>query len=361
MDAKYFTLSRLNKGLLSVVLISLILYLAKPFLIPLAIAAFFAMLLYPMVHRLQQRNVRESVAALLAILLLLAVIVALGVLVYFQVKMLEADLPRLESKVEEKANRLQWLLYETTDIPTQEQEEIIEEKKPDIAKAVFKSVRDFVVRALSILIFLFIVLSYTFFFLIYQQRIQNFFVKLRLFDSQKESKVVLARISRIIHDYLKGTFTVISILAVVYALGFWAIGIEHAILFAMITALLRIVPYFGSFLGIALPIAFALLTMESFWPPVLVLLFFMVTQVLEANFLTPYITGSRVRLNPLATIVVILLGSLLWGIAGMILFVPLFASLKVIFDRVPKLNPYGYILGKEEEELDSKPELPDKE
>lgn len=211
----------------------------------------------------------------------------------------------------------------------------------------FKSIRDFVVQGLSVLLFVFIILTYTFFFLIYEHRIQNFFIKLHLFENQKESRVMLARITRIVHSYLQGTFTVISVLALVYAAGLWAIGIEHAVLFAIVTALLRIIPYFGSFLGIAFPIAFAFLTKDSFWYPVLVLIFFMVTQLLEANLLTPYITGSRVKLNPLATIMVILLGNLLWGVAGMILFVPLFASLKVIFDEVPQLHPYGYILGKE--------------
>jgi AI-2 transport protein TqsA len=352
MNIKNLTLGRVNRSLLSVVLVALILYLGKPFLVPVAIAAFFAMLLYPMVHKLHLKyKIKESMAALLSILVLLAVFVGLSTLLYHQVRSLEADLPRLEVKVKEKANRLQWLLYETTDLTQNEQEEIIEEKKPDIAKAVFKSIRDLLVQGLGILLFVFIVLTYTFFFLIYQQRIQHFFVRLRVFHTQKASKVMLARISRIIHDYLKGTFTVIFILAVTYALGFWVIGIEHAVLFAIFTALLRIVPYFGSFVGIAFPIAFAFLTEDSFWSPVLVLLFFMVTQLIEANLLTPYITGSRVKLNPLATIMVILLGNLLWGIPGMILFVPLFASLKVIFDRVPQLNPYGYILGKEEDDV----------
>ncbi len=71
----------------------------------------------------------------------------------------------------------------------------------------------------------------------------------------------------------------------------------------------------------------------------------MVTQLLEANILTPYITGARVKLNPLATILVILLGNLLWGVPGMILFVPLFGILKIIFDEIPSLSSYGYILG----------------
>ncbi|GHA74680.1 AI-2E family transporter [Pontibacter akesuensis] len=351
MNVKQINHTRINKSLLTIFLVAILLYLGKSFLVPVAIAAFFAMLLFPVVLRLQRRRIKRPIAALISILLLLSVITAIGTLVYYQTKSLEADLPRLEERIEKKTARLQWLLYETTDLTAYEQEEILEEKKPDIAKAVFKSVRDLLVQGFTILLFIFIVLTYTFFFLLYQQKIQNFLVRLHVFDSTKESKVLLARISRIIHDYLKGTFTVIFILGVAYALGFWAIGIEHALLFAMITALLRIIPYFGSFLGIAFPIAFAFLTKDSMWYPVLVLAFFMVTQLLEANLLTPYITGSRVKLNPMATILVILFGNLLWGIPGMILFVPLFASLKVVFDQIPQLSPYAYILGKEDEGL----------
>lgn len=350
MINRQLNLTRFIKYVLAILLVSLLLYLGKPFLIPVAIAAFFAMLLFPLSLKLQRYNLKKSTAALVSILLLLAALVLLSSLVYYQGKNLQADLPNLEQKVEERTERLQWLLYKTTDISENEQEEIIEEKKPDIAKAVFKSLRDLFVQGLSILLFVFIVLTYTFFFLIYQQKIQNFFIRLHLFENQKESMVMLARMSRIVHNYLKGTLTVITVLAVVYALGFWAIGIEHAVLFALITALLRIVPYFGSYLGIALPIAFAILTKDSFWYPLLVLLFFMVTQLIEANLLTPYITGSRVKLNPLATIMVILLGNLLWGVAGMILFVPLVASMKVIFDEIPQLHPYGYILGKEDDD-----------
>ena len=350
MNTKQINHTRFNKTLLTIFLVCLLLYLGKTFLIPLAIAAFFAMLLFPVMQKLQRIKFKKALAALFSILSLLAVLVALSALVYYQVSLLEKDLPRLEQKLTEKAHQLQGLLYEKADITTQEQEAIIAERKPDIIKAVFKSIRNVLVQGLTIFLFVFIVLTYTFFFLMYQLKIQRFFVRVHFFETQKEAQVMLARISRIIHDYLKGTFTVIFILGIIYALGFWAIGIEHAILFALITALLRIIPYFGSFLGIAFPIAFAFLLEDSPWAVVLVVLFFMVTQLLEANLLTPYITGSRVKLNPLATILVILLGNLLWGVPGMILFIPLFASLKVIFDQIPQLSPYGYILGKEDEE-----------
>ncbi|MDB5264291.1 MAG: hypothetical protein JWQ14_3574 [Adhaeribacter sp.] len=348
MNTKQINHTRFNRNLITIFLVCVLLYLGKTFLIPVAIAAFFAMLLFPVVQKLRRLHLKTPLATLISILLLLGVLIIISAVVYYQVKHLEKDLPRLENKIKAKTDELQLFVYKTTELTQQEQDVIIAEKKPDIMKAVFKSIRNFLVSGLSILLFVFIVLTYTFFFLIYQQKIQNFLIRLHLFDSQKESKVMFARISRIIHDYLKGTFTVIFILAVIYALGFWIIGIEHALLFALVTALLRIIPYFGSFLGFAFPVVFAFLTKDSMWYAVVVLVFFMVTQLIEANVLTPYITGSRVKLNPLATIMVILLGNLLWGVPGMILFVPLFASLKVIFDQIPQLQPYAYMLGKED-------------
>lgn len=351
MNTKHIDHTRINKSLLTVFLASLLMYLGKSFLIPVAIAIFFAMLLFPVMRKLQRFRLKKPMAALVSILLLLAFLIAAGTLLYYQVIGLKADLPRIEERIAKKTDMLQTFVYEATDLTRQEQDQIIQARRADIAKAVFKSIRDFLLEGFSVLLFVFIVLTYTFFFLVYQQKLQYFFVKLSFFENKKEATVMLARVSRIIHDYLKGILTVIFIIGVVYTLGFWAIGIEHALLFALIAALPRIIPYFGSYVGIAFPIAFAILTKDSLWYPFLILILFMAAQVLSTNFLTPYITGSRVRLNPLAIITVILFGKLLWGIAGMILFVPLFASLKIFFDQIPRLNPYAYVLGKGQEEV----------
>ncbi|PSR52677.1 hypothetical protein AHMF7605_03620 [Adhaeribacter arboris] len=351
MNAKRLNLSQLNKLLLAIFLISTILHWARLFLIPVAIAAFFAMLLYPFALKLQHYGLKKATAALAALLLVLAVLGGLSTIVYHKLADLKTDLPEIEQKIKEKTNRLQGLLSKTTDISELEQEVIIEQKKPDILKEVGKTIKNFLVRGLYLLLQIFIVLTYTFFFLVYRHRIQNFFIKVNWFHNHAESRRVFLRITRVVHDYLQGTFIVILVLAVIYTFGFWVINLKHALLFALITALLRIVPYFGSFLGIAFPIAFAILTQNSFLQPVLILVFFMVTQLLEANFLTPYITGSRVRLNPLATILAILLGSLIWGVPGMVLFVPFFGILRIVFDEITQLQPYGYILGNEEEEI----------
>ena len=169
MNRNRIDLTRFIKYVLAILLVSLLLYLGSPFLIPVAIAAFFAMLLFPVALKLQKFNFKKSTAALVSILLLLISLVLVGSLLYYQLQNLQADLPELEEKFEKRTEKLQWLLYEATDVTTYEQEEIIKQKKPDIAKAIFKSVRDLLVQGLSILLFIFIVLTYTFFFIIYQQ------------------------------------------------------------------------------------------------------------------------------------------------------------------------------------------------
>lgn len=227
MNTERINIGRLNKILIAISLVSLLMFLGKLFLVPVAIAAFFAMLLFPITLTLHRRGLSQSFAALCAIGMLLITLGFLGVIINYQISALQEDLPELEVKLEEKTHRLQWLLSQTTDITTKEQDNIIEEKKPDIVKAMYKVLKNVTVQSLFLLLQTFIVLTYTFFFLIYQHKIQTFFVRLKLFNNQKESKILLARISRVAHDYLKGTIMVISLLGIIYALGFWAIGLEH--------------------------------------------------------------------------------------------------------------------------------------
>ena len=77
---------------------------------------------------------------------------------------------------------------------------------------------------------------------------------------------------------------------------------------------------------------------------------FVFVQFLEGNFITPQIVGSKVSINGLVAIIALLLGSALWGLAGMALSLPTVAILKVVFDAVPELKPYAYVLGEPDHE-----------
>src|SRR5690606_9569410 len=88
---------------------------------------------------------------------------------------------------------------------------------------------------------------------------------------------------------------------------------------------------------------------DSYWYAFGVIAIFGFIQFVEGNFITPKITGSKVSLNAFVSILVIILFSMLWGIPGMILALPITASLKVIFDHSKKFKSIGFVLGQAEE------------
>ncbi|MBC7919965.1 MAG: AI-2E family transporter, partial [Ferruginibacter sp.] len=127
-----------------------------------------------------------------------------------------------------------------------------------------------------------------------------------------------------------------------------------AFFFGALGALLTIIPYVGIVVGALLPILMALVTKDSAWYAAGVAGIFFLVQMLEGNFITPNVVGSKVSINPLAAIVGLVLGGMLWGAAGMILAMPFLAVLKVVFDSVEALEPYGYLLGDSKEVTQNK-------
>ena len=91
----------------------------------------------------------------------------------------------------------------------------------------------------------------------------------------------------------------------------------------------------------------ALLTKDSMSFPLAVLGICIVVQFLDNNFITPYVVGSSVSINPLTATLVLIASSLIWGIPGMVLCMPLTGMAKVVCDNIESMKPYGFLLGEE--------------
>lgn len=186
---------------------------------------------------------------------------------------------------------------------------------------------------------------FVFFMMYYRDLFMHF---LHLVMSRRNSTSVdsvISDIQDVTQNYIIGMMTVISILAVLNAIGLWIVGLENALFFAVFAAVLAIIPYIGIILGSLPAILWALLFSQSFWDPVAVIAVFAVVQFLEGNVITPNVIGGRVSINPFIALVALIVGGQLWGIAGMILFVPFVGILRCIFVEVDALKPYGYLLG----------------
>src|SRR5690606_16822040 len=162
---------------------------------------------------------------------------------------------------------------------------------------------------------------------------------------------ILNNIYDVVQNYLVGLITVMGIVAVLNTIGLIVMGISYAWFFGILAALLMLIPYIGIAIGSILPALFAIATKDSAWYAIGVIIWFQVVQFLEANLITPNIVGSKVSINPLMSIVGLLLGGMLFGLAGLILALPLIAITKVILDSIPSLSHFGFLIGEPDKGL----------
>jgi predicted PurR-regulated permease PerM len=135
------------------------------------------------------------------------------------------------------------------------------------------------------------------------------------------------------------------IIAILNSTGLLLLGIDYAIILGITGAILNIIPYIGGIMAIALPMIIAFVTKDSSTSAILVFVVYIIIQFVDNHYIIPKIVAARVQLNALVSVIVILIGGALWGIPGMFLSIPLTAIIKVIFDNIESLKPFGFLFG----------------
>jgi predicted PurR-regulated permease PerM len=340
---------RLTFTLLMLVLIFTGLYFARDFLMPVGLAALLAILLNPIVKRLQRWGVGRIPAIFLVIIFVLILLAGLIYLLTTQLMIFVDDIPELKENVSKKLGQLQKTIHNIAGISPQNQITWANgrvSKTLEDSGSIISSTLNATANTLTIIAPMPI---YIFFFILYKEKFRTFLFKVNDDEQNFKVRTMIDQIKGVVQNYLSGVLTVIVILAVVNTIGLSILGIKYAIFLGVFAAILNIIPYIGILIGNIMAATVAFVTKDSIWYAVGVLAMFAVIQFIENNFLTPLITGSKVSLNPLGTIVALIIGGLLWGVVGMIVFIPFLAILKVMFDNIDGMQPYGYLLGVEDE------------
>jgi predicted PurR-regulated permease PerM len=186
-------------------------------------------------------------------------------------------------------------------------------------------------------LFIFLMLYYTDFFMEFLKRVSG--------DDNNSILIWIDDSGKVIQSYLIGMVIVTGIVSVMSGLVFYFLGIKYYVLFAVFIAVMNLIPYVGVILSSFLVVFYVLLTTDNLFYPFFTLFMLWIIQLTENNLITPVIVGSKVKVNTMVVILAILIGGSLWGVSGMILFIPLMGVLKITFDRIPSLAPYGYLLG----------------
>lgn len=189
---------------------------------------------------------------------------------------------------------------------------------------------------------------YVFFFLLYRKKFTTSVMKMAPDSHQSQTRATISEIITISQNYLSGRLLLILFLAVLYTIGLSVSGVEQAILISVLAAVLSLMPYVGNILGFGLAVAMAFISGSGLNGVIGVSITFGVAQFVESYILEPYVVGEKVNINPVFTIIVVVLGGAVWGIIGMLIAIPALGMLKVVFDRIPTLQPIGYLFGGED-------------
>ncbi len=347
--ASNISLKVFNRILLCAILICVILYYARAVLIPLTFSVFFAMLFAPMANKMEKHGINRPITSLIAIMVIAITAAGIGLLVFLQSRSLVEDLPQVEEKLTDLANDAQAFISHRFNIPAREQKEMIT-KQLQAGNGSFTKIAAGLVGGIgSLLASVVLVLIFTFLLLYQREKYETFFVKLCRNTPEHESRKLFSEISRVSQQYLTGRALSIGIFTLLFTVGFLIVGLKNAFLLAFIAALLTIVPYVGSIVGGLFPFVVALATEDSFQVALGALAVVLIIQGIDNYFIEPYIIGGEINISAFFTILILFVGGLLWQVAGMILFLPMLGVTRIIFDHVPGLRIYAYLVGDQKE------------
>jgi len=326
--------------LLGILITVFILSVLRDILVPLAFAALIAILLNPLSVRLEKR-VHKIVAITISMLIAVLAIAGIAYFLSSQIAHFFDNVDAMKQKFYELLTIIQKWLEQTFGIGARKQAQMVNEAANG-SKAVIGQTLS---GALGILSVIFLIPVYTFLIMLYKTLILNFLYEVFSEENQQKVGEILTETKAAIQSYIVGLLIETGIVAAMNSCALLILGVQNAILIGVIGAILNLLPYIGGIIAIALPVLMATLTTDGFTTQLLIIASYALIQFIDNNILVPRIVSSKVQINALISIVVVLLGAALWGIPGMFLSIPFIAVLKIVFDRIDGLKPWGKLLG----------------
>jgi predicted PurR-regulated permease PerM len=328
--------------LFGMILLAYILFSLQSIIVPLAFALIIAILLNPL-YVLFQNHVKLPRIPAILLTILVAYIIVGSIMFFLSVQLLHFTdtFPALQVKFAHYFAELQQWLQARFGLSMAKQHEMINEALNN-SKTLIGSTLGSALTTLSVLV---LIPVYIFMLLFYKTLILNFLFEVFAEENSHNVSIVLNQTKSAIQNYMIGLLLEAFIVAILNSAGLLILGLNYAILIGVMGAILNMLPYIGGIIAIAIPLLIATVTKDGYGTQIGVIISFMIVQFIDNHILIPRIVSSKVQINALITIVVVLLGGALWGVSGMFLSIPFVAILKIIFDRIDDLKPWAKLLG----------------
>jgi predicted PurR-regulated permease PerM len=321
------------------------LFIAKGIIIPFLFALIISIVLHPLVNFFVQKKINRVLAIFIALILTISFIATFGAFIFSQAMGFSESWPKMVEKFTEIFNQTINLASGYFDISPEKINAWITKSEGEFINSSGTTIGQTLVNVGNGLVIMFIIPVYIFMLLFYHPLLIDFFHKVFGANNRSEVSLIISQIKKVIQRYLTGLGIEAILVATLNSVGLLMLGIEYAILIGIIGAIVNVIPYIGGIVAVALPMMIALATKTSPWYALYVLAIYYVIQFIDNHYIIPFIVASKVKINALVSIIVVLAFGALWGLPGMFLSIPLTAIVKVIFDHIDTLKPWGFLLG----------------
>lgn len=329
----------------SALIVVLLLYWGRGLFVPLSFALLISFILYPICKWLEGKKFGRISAIAISLSLLILLSSGLLYLVLMQLVSFVREWPLVQAKLIGSLQSLSIYFSEQLGVGQAIQKEWFTNFLNNSGGDVIELIKRTLSASAVSLVLAILIPIYAYLFLYYRHRLVDALYYLFPEEGHGTIREILRQSISSYYNFIKGMVVVYLIVGALNSLGLYLLGIPHALLFGYAASILTIVPYIGIMVASLLPISMAWITYESPLYPLGVILVFAVVQYLEANLIFPWAVSDRLKINTLIMIIVIIAGGIIWGAAGMILFIPFLGILKLIADRSPRLKFLSVLLG----------------
>jgi len=331
--------------LLGLIALLAIMIVAKSIIIPLVFSVIIAIVLHPFVNFLKRKGIHRVLAIVITMFLTFLIIAGCGVILISQASRFGESWPALVEKFTSLLNQNIAYAADYFNKDPQKIHEWITKTQNELVSSSAAAIGQTLVILGNGLVILLLIPFYVFMILFYQPLIVEFIIRISGSNYENHVRVIVSQIKTVIQRYLSGLIIEAGLMAVMNTAALLIIGIEYAIVLGIMAAVLNIIPYIGGIIAVALPMMVALVTKPTPWSAVYVLISYYIIQLIDNNYIVPYIVASKVKINALFSVIIVLVGNAIWGVPGMFLSMPLLAIVKLICDHIDPLKPYGFLLG----------------
>lgn len=308
---------------------------------PLTISAVLATLFLPLCNWMEEKKISRGMASTVCLLVILIFIAGIGAVLGWQISELANDIVLIKERISNMSVDVQNYIFRNFDITLEKQWQLLKTQRSSVT-----GILPMMANSLASIFTNFILtLVYIFGLLYYRKHIKIFLLKLFLQTQREEMEKVIYSVAQVSQQYLVGLSKMIVCLWIMYSVGFGIIGVKNAIFFAILCGLLEIVPFIGNITGTIITVLVSAVQGASLPMIIGIIGTYGTVQFIQGWVLEPIIVGSQVKINPLFTIIALVIGELVWGIPGIFLAIPLIAMFKIVSDHIDQLKPYGFLIG----------------